>query len=695
MENVAVVNLGGPPGSTSPLPGPKLAPKLPAGPIEDGLADLDTKLEDRSVDLGALEREIEGLKTRMVQDAEIEWQGARRVQGEIETKRISELADAAFEAIEEAMHSDVEAALRCTPEALAESSSARVRAQQDLETLTRACEAARRRGENSLAEIKEIVMQFPAHNLASKPLRYLAEVRAKAIQYEEHSAESAVAKRLLRLAAERQLGQVAFDSGASIKKDEETELRELAARFEQKQKEDIELYSQEARDAALFWDKSCKDLVRSLAAAGSAAEASALEQSCRILLQRAQDPNPSADELLRMLEGSIATAKSGISACLSGRSDQGAGKEPEAITRKREELRGLEDALTKLRIQETAEVAIANHAADARFVQSLEERQKAEREYGNSALAIQKRIAELGAEVLTLQAAHSRNLAATVLSGRQEIGDAKWTTLIAEVSARVKDIRRDVSHRRDVGSRAKLDVQAEVRTRYMSIRVAECEAYRRGCEQLGREEELVMKAASRSGSAERRRYQDIEQRLGEEMMRIIGSVDPASRMAAESADARMQSATSFAQQFALSRAICRRLGEMGSVLGYSPPALTAEEVPEDETFTPHNDLWRVMRGTSQVAAFHGFWRFTSPEQQEKILRERFLDIDLEKIRQAFQKVAERIQDKYPNAEPQEIEFCIYRGSDFACTSASGNLAPVIPKDLRDTWAYPSWFSKQQ
>ena len=102
MENVAVVNLGAPPGSASPLPGPKLAPKLPAGPIDDSLADLDTKLEDRSVDLGALEREIEGLKTRMVQDAELEWQGARRVQGEIETKRISELADAAFEAIEEA-----------------------------------------------------------------------------------------------------------------------------------------------------------------------------------------------------------------------------------------------------------------------------------------------------------------------------------------------------------------------------------------------------------------------------------------------------------------------------------------------------------------------------------------------------------------------------------------------------------------
>lgn len=684
MENKAVVDLSLPAPSPPPTQALRLAPKLPEM--------VAAEPADRSVDLGDLEREIEGLKTRMVQDAEIEWQGARKTQGEMETKRISELAESAFRSIEEAMHSDVEGALRCTPEALAESSSSRVRAQQALSALSGACDAARRHGENSLAEIRQIVMEFPTHNLASKPLRYLAEVRSKAIEYEEKSAVSSVAQRLLRLQAERKLGQVAFDSGAVIKKDEEKELRELSGRFEEKQKQDIEVFSQEARDAALFWEKSCKDLVRALAAAGSVSEASALEQSCRILLQRASDPNPSADELLRMLEGSLATAKSAISASISGRAEQGGQEEPEAITKKRKELRGMEDALAKLRIQETAEVALASHSAGTRFVQSLEERQKAEREFGNSALAIQQRIASLRAEVLTLQAEHSRNIAEGVLAGRQEIGSEKWTTLVAEVSARVKDIRKDVSHRRDVGSRAKLDVQAEVRARYMSIRVAECEAYRRGCEQLGQEEEAVARAADRAGDIERRRFQDIEQRLGDEMVRILQSVDPSSRMAAEGADARMQSATSYAQQFALSKAICRRLDEMSSILGYPAPAQGANDTPEDETFTPHNDLWRVMRATSQMSPFHGFWRFTGNAQQEQMLRERFPDLDMEKVRQQFRTVAAQIQDKYPNAEGMEIEFCIYRGADVSRSAAHGMSCPVILKELRDTWVYPSWFS---
>ena len=263
-----------------------------------------------------LGKEVEALKLEMRHDAQKEWNQAQKRQEEVKADLISEVCEAALRDVEAAMHADVEASLRSTPDALASASATKSIALEKLQRLKSAVESATDRGKDALAAIEAI--KVPKHNLACKILDSMAQVRKSAIENERRLTRRTLARRLERLAAQRKLGDVAFGSGKTIRGQETRDSKDIQERLQSREQETGVALRADSVDCAKYWCGVCDKVLPLLADAGAVSDADALMETARVVMACATDQSSSTQEILRATENSITSGMQALEAAKAG-----------------------------------------------------------------------------------------------------------------------------------------------------------------------------------------------------------------------------------------------------------------------------------------------------------------------------------------------------------------------------------------
>ena len=443
------------------------------------------KERQEAASVADLERAVLDIRKEVEQDRETQWNLTIKEQGEVDASRIADVAEETFVLIEAAMHADVESNLRGTPEALASASEARGRAMEKLQELRRVVEAAQSRGQQSLQTIVTITAEVPPTNLASKILKALGDVRAQAVLFERAIARESVANRLERLGAQRRLAEVARDSGKLLKDQEDQDQSDLMKRLDERFKRQMEGLRGDSVVVAEYWSKIADALAPILVEAGGRNEATAVREANQTLKSRMDG---SVEEILRAAEAAVKAGALPWRRCARGGVQGAVGEEGQGskVTEMQEEMRGLEEALHQIQLKNAADTramtAEIQNSDPTKVGDLLRARDEAAAKSQRSITALQARISNLKAQILTAQAQQEREVAGKMLEARQALVNPEWQQKVDETLQRVNEIRADARKHRDVLSRARLEIRSDNKEHFVDAREREFTGYRHGCE---------------------------------------------------------------------------------------------------------------------------------------------------------------------------------------------------------------------